>query len=202
MLIEIAGIDGSGKTTLLNQLRGHLHDQGRAVYVRSWPSTVKRLAADTAEDFGGRPWWEFFDPDAIETAAAFEHLAAVHHHLLPLDPGRQVVLTDTYVVRWLATAALHGAALEPLVALYARLRAPELSLRLEVDTATARERLAHRPERDHPTTTGAPRRLDRYRAAFDRSAGHVPYRVHRLDAGQPPERVLAHAARLVRERLG
>lgn len=76
--------------------------------MRTWPSTVKRIAADTAHNSGGPVWWEFFSPTAIETAAAFEHLGAVYQHLLPLDEHRQVILTGTYPVRWLATALLPG----------------------------------------------------------------------------------------------
>ncbi|WP_435108055.1 hypothetical protein [Nocardiopsis synnemataformans] len=197
MLIEVAGIDGSGKTTLIARLRGHLHDKGRSVYVRSWPSTVKRIAADTAHQAVGRPWWEFFDPAAVETAAAFEHLSMVHQHLLPLDARRQVVLTDTYTVRWLATAALHKVDLDPLAALYARLAPPAVSLWLDVDPGTGRDRVLGRAERDHPTTTGDPTRIARYHAAFTGALEHVPYPVHRLDARAPLDQVAARAAALI-----
>ncbi|XKK39690.1 hypothetical protein HFP72_02010 [Nocardiopsis sp. ARC36] len=186
MLIEVTGIDGSGKTTLINHLRGYLHERGRAAYVRTWPSTVKRLAADTTEDFGGRPWWEFFVPEAIETAAAFEHLGAVYQHLLPLDEHRQVILTDTYTVRWLATALLHGVDPAPLTALYARLPPPALSVWLDSDPITARGRLLARPERDHLTTTDSPDRLGRYHRAMATAQEIVGYPVHRVDACAPP----------------
>jgi thymidylate kinase len=201
VLIEVAGIDGSGKTTLIHHLRGHLHEKGRPAYTRTWPSTVKRIAADTAHQAADRPWWEFFDPAAIETAAAFEHLAAVHQHLLPLDPGRQVVLTDTYTVRWLATALLHGAEAGPLAALYARLPAPDLSLWLDTDADTARARLLARPQRDHLTTTGNPGRLDRYRQSLARAVDLVPYPVRRLDGGAPTAQVLAQAQPLLEAAL-
>lgn len=202
MLIEVAGIDGSGKTTLINHLRGYLHQQGWAAYVRTWPSTVKRLAADTAQDSGACSWWEFFSPEAIETAAAFEHLGAVHQHLLPLDPGRQVILTDTYTVRWLATALLHGVDPAPLAALYTRLPPPALSLWLDSDPVTARGRLLARPERDHLTTTDSPDRLGRYHRAMVTAQAIVGYPVHRVDACASTTVVEAHARELLNDVLG
>ncbi|WP_158562830.1 nucleoside/nucleotide kinase family protein [Marinitenerispora sediminis] len=194
MLIEVAGIDGSGKTTLVERLRGHLNQRGHHAYYRAWPSTYKRIAADLAHPI---PWQEFFGADQIETAAAFENLAAVHHHLAPLDHARQVIITDTYTVRWLATAALNSADPEPLAALYASLRAPDLSLWLDLDPGAARERVLSRPSRDHLTTTRDTGRIARYAQAFAATAGLVPYHRHRVDASAPPGQVAAEAARLL-----
>jgi thymidylate kinase len=99
----------------------------------------------------------------------------------PLDHSYQVVVMDTYIRRWLATAHMWGAGnLDRLALVYSRLPEPDLSFHLEVDAAVAYRRLSTRPKRDHLVKLGDPRRVAAYAESFTATKDLVRYRPHAL----------------------
>ncbi|MFC0039928.1 hypothetical protein [Actinomadura rayongensis] len=176
MLIEFSGIDGAGKTTFVERVMRLFNSAGVPCYQRSFPSTFKRVAADLAVAAGHRHWSGLFPPNEIETAHAFEMLNLVSQQLLPLDLDRQVIVTDTYVSKWLADSILWKSdAAERLGLVYGGLPAPDLSFRLQVSVDEAARRIAERPKGDHPQKIGPDSVLGRYAAAYEQAAPLVPY---------------------------
>lgn len=168
MLIEVAGIDGSGKSTLVAHLQGFLSVNGVQCVERVIRSTHKRVLLDIARDRGCDHWREVFDVSSVELAHALEMTAAVYQQVLPINPRYQVIVTDTYIARWLATASMWGAAnLDQLADIYRVLPPPDISIHLTVDPETAYRRLMSRPKRDHKMKLGSSERLHSYADSFN-----------------------------------
>ena len=109
----------------------------------------------------------------------------------PLDLTRRIVVIDTYVFRWLATARLKGACdLAALSAVYRRLPTPDVSLRLRLDPERALERIQARPRGDRVMDHTALLRLSEYDRAFDEVQEHLPYSHRCIDAAQPSSAVI------------
>ncbi|WP_255945429.1 hypothetical protein [Streptomyces odontomachi] len=176
MLIELAGIDGSGKSTFAERIMRLFNSAGVPCYQRSFRSTYKRIAADISARHGHRHWSGLFEPNEIEVAQAFEMVHTVYQQVLPLDLDAQVIVMDTYVSSWLATAALwRSDALERLREVYALLPAPDVSILLEVPVEEAARRISRRPKGDHIFKTGSDSVLARYAEAFEQTRALVPY---------------------------
>jgi thymidylate kinase len=183
LLIELSGIDGSGKSTIAAAVRDHLDAAGLACHELVLRSAYKRVLDRVARARGGADWRRLFSPDEAETAQALEMLTHVLTVLAPLDLGRRVVLTDTYVARWLATAVVNGVA-DPdrLAALYRLLPAPDLSFHLALPPELAVRRIQDRPKGDKVLGPGAVDTLSRYRTAFGTIEAVLPYTWIRVDA--------------------
>lgn len=200
MIIEIAGIDGSGKSTLVSHLQGFFSTHDVQCVERVLRSTYKRILADVARDHGHGHWRHMFAVEEVELAHALEMGNLLATTVLPLDHSYQVVVTDTYVHRWLATAHMWGAAnLERLAAIFRRMPAPDLSFRLEVDPAVAYQRLVDRPKRDHLVKVGNPDRVAAYARSFEATKSFLHYPQHVLSTATPLETTVKQLLDTVRD---
>lgn len=141
VLIALEGLDGSGKTTLINHLAQYYKSHGLDVI-------------QTAEP-GGTPFGRQLREILLsETGAALSHTtqalllaAARRHHvetvIQPALAQGQIILCDRFT---LSTRVYQPecAAMDTLINLGARDIAPDLTLVLDIDYATARQRLATR----------------------------------------------------------
>lgn len=194
MIIEVSGIDGSGKSTIAQRLRRRVLESGIHAWERSLRSVTKLYLGDMAAEQGASHWSAVFDVDQVEFAHAMEMLGMCRQHFDPLDRTRNCFVTDTYVWRWLATAAMWKATnLASLARLFSTLPAPEVSIRLEVSTDRAYERILGRPQGDSLLKMRDRSRLDRYAAAFDEVVGLVPYETLVVDANRPVDEVVGEA---------
>jgi thymidylate kinase len=181
MIIEVAGIDGSGKSTVIAHLMGFFSKNDVPCYERVLRSTYKRILADLAHNAGHEHWRHLFPVEEVELAQALEMGTLMATTVQPMDHSYQVVVTDTYVRRWLATAHMWGARnLDRLAMVYSRLPAPDLSFHLEVDPAVAYRRLTARPKQDHLVKLGHPGRVATYAESFAATKDLVPYRPYVL----------------------
>lgn len=188
MLITVEGLDGAGKSTLIAGLAEAL----KPVHVLREPGGVevseriRSLLADPSAHVDPRA-------EALLYAAARAQL--VTERLRPLLEAGETVLLDRFVDSSLAyQGAGRGLGVEAIRTLNefatGGLR-PDRTLLLRIDPAQARARYADRPQG----------RLEReddafYAAiadAYDALAAADPERVVVIDAGQPPEAVLADA---------
>jgi thymidylate kinase len=176
MLIEFSGIDGAGKTTFAEMTMRLFNTHGVPCYQRSLISTYKRIAADLSVRAGHKHWSELFSVDEIETAHAFEMVNLAHQHIAPLDLTAQVIVTDTYVLRWLATALLWQAGgAGRLRQVYDLLPAPDLTIDLRLSVETAQARIAARRKGDHILKIGPDSKLRAYAEAYEQARHQAPY---------------------------
>src|SRR4051812_28897198 len=191
-LISIEGLDGAGKTTLVAGLTRALAEQGRELLVLREPGGVelseriRELVKDPGLDVHPRA-------EGLLYAASRAQLVA--GQLDPLLQGGQWVLLDRFVD---SSLAYQGAGRELGVEEIRRLNAfatgglaPDRTLLLRIDPAVGRERIGGR-EPDRLEQAGE----DFFAAvarAYDGLAAAEPERFVVIDAGRPPERVLADA---------
>lgn len=193
-LITIEGIDGAGKTTLGDGLVNALQERGLGVRLLREPGgvvaaeRVRDLVKDPELRIGGRA-------EALLYAAARAQL--VEEAVAPLlDRGVWVVL-DRFVD---SSLAYQGGGRDLGVDAVAAINAfatgglrPDRTLLLAIDPSIARARSRARPE----STDRLEREDDAFftavASAYSALADSEPDRIRRLDAGQPPERVLAAA---------
>ncbi|MHB8240410.1 MAG: dTMP kinase [Solirubrobacteraceae bacterium] len=201
-LITIEGLDGAGKSTLADGLLLALSGLLPRVELLREPGGVdtseriRALVKDPTLTVSPRT-------EALLYAAARAQL--VEERLGPLLNEGAVVVLDRFVDSSLAyqgagrdlgveaVRAINLFATGPL--------APDLTLLLRIDPAQGRLRQQERAE--------APDRLERegdefftaIASAYDELAAAEPLRFHVIDAGQPPERVLADALAAVRDLL-
>jgi thymidylate kinase len=185
MIIELAGIDGSGKSTLVAHLQGFFSARSVPCVERVLRSTYKRILADVARDAGYDHWRHLFGVGEVELAHALEMSTLAATTIAPLDHSYQIVVTDTYVSRWLATAHMWGAPnMAALARVYRRMLQPDLSFQLAVDPDLAYQRLVERPKRDHLVKLGNPDRVRAYAESFAAVHDLVPYPRHVLETGR------------------
>jgi dTMP kinase len=191
-LISIEGLDGAGKTTLVAGLTRALAERGRELLVLREPGGVelseriRELVKDPALDVHPRA-------EALLYAAARAQLVAEELEPL-LEQGRWVLL-DRFVD---SSLAYQGAGRELGVEEIRRLNAfatgglaPDRTLLLRVDPAVGRDRIATRePDRLEQAGEGFFAAVAR---AYDELAAAEPERFAVIDAGRPPEQVLADA---------
>jgi dTMP kinase len=191
-LISVEGLDGAGKTTLVAGLTRALADRGRELLVLREPGGVelseriRELVKDPALEVHPRA-------EALLYAAARAQLVA--EQLEPLLERGQWVLLDRFVD---SSLAYQGAGRELGVEEIRRLNTfatggltPDRTLLLRVDPAVGRERIgAREPDRLERAGEGFFAAVAR---AYDELAAAEPGRFAVIDAGGPPERVLADA---------
>jgi dTMP kinase len=191
-LISIEGLDGAGKTTLVAGLTRALAERGRELLVLREPGGVELserirvLVKDPALDVHPRA-------EALLYAAARAQLVA--EQLEPLLAAGRWVLLDRFVD---SSLAYQGAGRALGVEAIRRLNefatgglAPDRTLLLRVDPEVGRGRIAAR-EPDRLEQAGE----DFFAAvarAYDELAAAEPERFAVIDAGRPPEQVLADA---------
>lgn len=190
MLIELSGIDGSGKSTQIALLQGWCNRAGVPCYERSLRSTVRRVLGGLAVDRGHLSWRGVFDPDAVELATALEMRQLVYTTIMPIRFAGQVIVTDTYLRRWVASAVASGARnLPQLELVYESIQPPDIAIHLAVTTTESLERISRRPQGDHLQREGGTQRLIALADGYETSDRMLAYRPAVLDGTADPESV-------------
>jgi dTMP kinase len=193
-LVTIEGLDGAGKTTLAAALVGALRERGAAAELLREPGGVelserlRALVKDPALRIGG-------PAEALLYAAARAQL--VEERVRPLLAAGRWVLLDRFVDSSLAyQGAARGLGVERVRALNLFATGdlvPDRTLLLRLDPSAGRARLAGRGEEPDRLEAEEDAFFRRVAGAYDELAAAEPARVRVLDAGQPPEAVLAAA---------
>jgi dTMP kinase len=193
-LITIEGIDGAGKTTLAAALADALSARNLEVALLREPGgvaaaeRVRELVKDPALHIGPRA-------EALLYAAARAQL--VEEALAPLlDAGRWVLL-DRFVD---SSLAYQGAGRELGVEAVRAINdfgtggvRPDRTLWLALDPSTGRARSQARGEPVDRLEREQAVFFERIEAAYAELARAEPERIRRIDAAQPPNRVLEAA---------
>ncbi|MDR6175548.1 thymidylate kinase [Nocardioides zeae] len=187
MLIEVCGIDGAGTSTLIARIMRMAHEAAVPCYERQLRGVGKRLLTALAVEQGHSAWWAVFERGPVEFATALEMYQLYYSSIAPiLFPG-QIVFTDTFVRSWVATAIANGAVdPAPLMQIYGRLPAPDMSVELVCPAEVAYERILARPKGDHILRSGGKARLHALADAYAGLASNelVDYGVTRVDSRQ------------------
>jgi dTMP kinase len=192
VLITVEGLDGAGKTTLIAGLSKELEARGQPVLVLREPGGVevseriRELLKDPSLDIDPRA-------EALLYAAARAQLVA--EELRPLLEAGDTVLLDRFVDSSLAyQGAGRGLGVEEIRALNefgtGGLR-PDRTLLLRIDPAAGLARISDRPADRLEQEDGA--FFSAVAEAYDALAAAEPDRIVVIDAGQPPDAVLAEA---------
>jgi dTMP kinase len=191
-LITIEGLDGAGKTTLATALAPALRARGHDVRLLREPGGVRAaervrdLVKDPAMTIGPRA-------EALLYAAARAQL--VEEALLPLLAAGHWVLLDRFVDSSLAyQGAGRRLGIGPVRAINDFATGglkPDRTLWLALDPATGCARSQARGEPVDRLEREQGQFFDRVDHAYAQLHRDEPARVRRIDADQPPERVLA-----------
>ncbi|MHC5915616.1 MAG: nucleoside/nucleotide kinase family protein [Nostoc sp.] len=155
MIIEFLGIDGSGKTTQIHKLMRWANESGVPCYERIIRSMFRRVLGGIAAEKGFLSWHELFDPNSVELATALEMLQVVYSTILPANLSGQLLVTDTYIGSFLATAiAAETPLIDQLMLIYKQIPAPDISIYLDVSVAIAYQRILLRKKGDHKLIFG------------------------------------------------
>lgn len=180
VFISVDGVDGAGKTTQLNLLHNYLTDQGYPVL------TTKEPGGTVLGEALRHILLRNDSPIAAEAelllmcAARMQHL---HEVLIPALAADQWVLCDRFID---ATYAYQGAGRGIDLAKIAQLegwvaRHPDLTLWLEVATATSRHRCTEKATRDRFENENAAF-TEQVQAGYRQRAQQFPHRITRIDA--------------------
>jgi dTMP kinase len=192
VLITVEGLDGAGKTTLIAALSKALEARGQPVLVLREPGGVE--VSERIRDLLADPSLSI-DPRAEALLYAAARAQLVAEELRPLLEAGHTVLLDRFVDSSLAyQGAGRGLGVEEIRALNdfgtGGLR-PDRTLLLRIDPAQGLARISDRPADRLEQEDG-----EFFRAiaeAYDALAAAEPDRIVVIDAGQPPESVLADA---------
>jgi dTMP kinase len=188
VLITVEGLDGAGKTTLIAGLAREL--EGALVLREPGGVEVSERIRELLKDPSLA-----IDPRAEALLYAAARAQLVAEELRPLLEAGDTVLLDRFVDSSLAyQGAGRGLGVEAIRALNefgtGGLR-PDRTLLLRIDPAAGLARISDRPadrlEQEDGEFFGA------IAAAYDALAAAEPDRIVVIDAGQPPEAVLADA---------
>lgn len=193
-LITIEGLDGAGKSTLAEGLRTRLRAGGLELELLREPggSALSERIRELVKD----PHLEV-DPKAEALLYAAARAQLVRERLLPaLQSGRWVLL-DRFTDSSLAYQGVaRGLGVEEIRAVNelatGGLR-PDLTLLLRVAPATGRERLRSRGEASDRLEAEDDGFFAAVARAYDELAVAEPARFRVIDAGRPPDEVLAEA---------
>ena len=193
-LITIEGIDGAGKTTLADALQGELAGRGLDAQLLREPGgvpaaeRVRELVKDPGLRIGARA-------EALLYAAARAQL--VEEALEPLLRQGAWVLLDRFVDSSLAyQGAGRSLGIENVRAINEFAtggRRPDRTLLLVLDPQVGRSRSRSRAEPVDRLEAEQDDFFERIADAYQELAAEDPQRVRKIDAGQPPEKVLAAA---------
>jgi dTMP kinase len=202
-LITIEGLDGAGKSTLAHALERELTARGERVRLLREPGGVevseriRALVKDPALGVAPRA-------EALLYAAARAQL--VDELLAPLLAEDTIVLLDRYVDSSLAyQGAARGLGVEQVREINRFATgglAPDRTLLLAISPAAGRARQAARDESPDRLESEDADFFARVAGAYDELAATDAERIRVLDAGRPPERVLADALAAIEDLLG
>ena len=191
VLITVEGVDGAGKTTLVAALAKALEERGPVVVLREpggveVSERIRSILTDPALAIDPRA-------EALLYAAARAQLVA--EQLRPLLDAGTTVLLDRFVDSSLAyQGAARGLGVDEVRALNefgtGGLK-PDRTLLRRIDPEHGRARIAGRPADRLEQEDGA--FFAAIARAYDALAAAEPERIVVIDAGQPPDAVLADA---------
>jgi dTMP kinase len=192
VLITVEGLDGAGKTTLIAGLSKELEARGQPVLVLREPGGVE--VSERIRDLLKDPSLDI-DPRAEALLYAAARAQLVAEELRPLLEAGDTVLLDRFVDSSLAyQGAGRGLGVEEIRALNefgtGGLR-PDRTLLLRIDPAAGLARISDRPADRLEQEDGA--FFSAVAEAYDALAAAEPDRIVVIDAGQPPDAVLAEA---------
>ncbi len=195
MLIEITGIDGSGKTTAIQTLRRKINEETTSwAYERSLRSNGIRLLESIAQENGHSRPYEFYSHEETELARLLELVQASYNDLMPgADAPGQWYFVDNYVLEWIARlfdrSVSHP---EKLIPICRKAVKPNRSYYLEIDAPTAIERMRARTKGDSLLLEKNPEEsVDQLRISFEKAIEASGTQVVRIDATQPPEKIVS-----------
>jgi dTMP kinase len=199
-LIIFEGIDGAGTTTQMARLLQHLRQRDVPVHATSQPSggpvgrLLRALLSGAAAPVA---------PEALALLFAADRRDHLAREILPHLRAGVHVLCDRYVLSSLAYQTVHGAPRDLVAAANAGVRAPDLTLFLDVPADVAARRRAVRAGQPEMYEIDAVQRAvsDTYRAEVRRlqAAGAA---VGVVDASGSLEEVEAEVRRRVSSCLG
>lgn len=167
MIIEFSGIDGSGKTSQMDRVFRYFNENGINCYQRTLRSTYKRILANITAKKNIKHWSGHYTPNEVEVAHALEMVNAVVTNITLIKNPSEVIVTDTYTARWLATAKLWGCDnLERINDIFTMIPEPEVSIHLDVSVDNAYNRIQSREKGDHVLSFGNKSKLERYKQSF------------------------------------
>lgn len=192
LLIVLEGTDRAGRSTHVRRLEQHLRYRGQGVTRTSLATSILTAKAIRAAKRERR-----MDPVETVLLYAADLAERIEQVILPSLRAGLVVIADRYVYTPMARAATRGVDPGWLERLFSFAPAPDLSLLLEVDSATALARQGrHRPDRyeaglDLGLSSDALESFrlfqDRLHAWFEAQASY--YNFTRIEARGTPEAV-------------
>jgi dTMP kinase len=193
-LITIEGIDGTGKTTLAAALLDELSQRGIAVQLLREPGgvaaaeRVRELVKDPSLRLGSRA-------EALLYAAARAQL--VEEAIEPLMRSGTWVVLDRFVDSSLAYQGAGRGLGEGAVGAINEFATggltPDRTLLLVLDPRLARARISCRPEPADRHESEHQDFQEKTATAYLELAGRERQRIRQIDAGKPPDEVLAEA---------
>lgn len=202
LFITLEGGEGAGKSTLARAIGAALGSRGRDVLVTREPGGAPGADAIRALLLTGAvERWSDIEEALLYCAARANHL---RHGVRPALARGAVVVCDRYYdstrAYQIAAGGLDPNLLDALNAMIAA-PAPDLTIILDVDPGAGVERSGGaRAGEDRFERKGAAYHA-RVRAAFLAIAAAEPQRCVVVNAGQPPEAVLAAALAAIEARL-
>ena len=194
LLITIEGLDGAGKTTLARGLLDSLRDRGLELRLLREPGGV--AAAERVRELVHDPQLEI-GPRAEALLYAAARAQLVDQAIEPLLARGLWVLLDRFVDSSLAyQGGGRELGLESVRAINefaaGDLR-PDRTLLLTIEPELGRARMVARAQPADRLERERAEFFARVAAAYEQLARQEPDRIRRIDAAQPPERVLMDA---------
>ncbi|MGG4094488.1 dTMP kinase [Paenibacillus lautus] len=181
MIIEFSGIDGSGKTSQMDRVFRYFNEKGINCYQRTLRSTYKRILANITTKRNLKHWSEYYTANEVEIAHALEMVNAVLTNITIIKNPNEVIVTDTYIARWLATARQWDCDnLNRINDIFSLIPKPDLSFHLDVTIDNAYERINSRAKGDHVLSFGNKSKLEKYRDSFLDIKDILPYKWHHI----------------------
>jgi thymidylate kinase len=188
MLIEITGIDGSGKSTQIDHLMRWFSEQGISSYHRIIRPVSRRVLGGIASEKGFKSWDEIYNVESVELTTALELYQLVYSTITPINIDKQVIITDTYIRNYLASAITRDLSIvNKILPIYQRIPKPDLSINLSINSKSAYERIINRPKGDHILRHGGYKRLERLFKSHEEVEKYLHYDTYTL-AGELEEK--------------
>lgn len=147
MFIVLEGIDGCGKSTLAKALQARLQQQFRGHDTVLFAEPTRHLAAGKLlrQHLEHTPRLQLQDPHFIEYLALLMAADRQQHYWQEIYPALQEhhwVLCDRFTWSSFAYQGAAGMSIEWLIELNSRVPVPDLTVLIELDVETARQRRA------------------------------------------------------------
>lgn len=175
-------------------------ERGVHCYERVIRSTTRRMLSRVALREGRASWKDLFNREGAEVATALEVVQEVYRTIMPINGPGQIVVTDSYARRWLATVLAESDEIfEQARLIYSLLPPPDLSLFLTVATETAYQRIMARGKGDHILREGGLERLTALARGFELLQGSISYNTTTVSNDGTPEQCLAQVDSALRD---